>query len=186
MRKDLLLVRPQSPGSEPVLVTLLLRPMPGSPEWVLDHEFDYSGPDRRKTRRVGCQIPAWTFASSAGTYALRARLQLDQPVDMESLRRLPGWSERHQVMVEDISADGARLSITFGLDRGDRFYIALSRADGTIAALPLVEVVSCRPCADEQRLIGVRFCALRSRERDLLAEYAGTADRAGESAELHA
>ncbi|MCB9898320.1 MAG: PilZ domain-containing protein [Planctomycetes bacterium] len=185
VRKDLFLVRVQTEGADPVLVTLLLRPMPGSPEWVLEHEFDWSGSDRRRERRVGCQIPAWSFASSAGTYALRARLQLDQPVDMESLRRLPGWSERHQVVVEDISADGARLSATHCLERGDRFYVALSRPDGTIAALPLVEVVSCRPCGDDGRLVGVRFCALRSRERDLLAEYAGTPDRTGTPVDTH-
>ena len=175
VRKDLLMVRVHDADHEPVFVTLLLRPMPGAPEWVLDHEFDYSGPDRRRTRRQACQIPAWTFASSAGTYALRTRLQLDQPVDMESLRRLPGWGERHQVVVEDISVDGARLSVTHCTDRGDRFYIALSRSDGTIAALPLVEVISARVCNDG-RLLGVRFCALRSRERNLIAEYAETAD----------
>lgn len=177
VRRDLVLERPGSdePG---VPVSLLMRPSPGSPEWVLDHEFDYVGHERRSSRRHApkTRIAAWAFPCTAGAYTLRSRLQQDEPVDTESLRRLRGWTERKPVEIEDVSSDGCRVSVTTEASVGDRYYIALPHSDGTIAALPLAEVVSVRAGRQDDLLLGMRFRAVRLKERLLLADFAASLD----------
>ena len=179
VRRDLLLERPTS-GEAAVHVSLLMRPSQGSPEWIVDHDFDYGGPERRAARRhrARTRIAAWAFPCTAGAYTLRARLQQDEPVDTESLRRLRGWPERKPVEIQDLSSDGCRLSLSGDVCVGERFYVALSHSDGTIAALPLAEVVSVRVGPDDDLLAGMRFRAVRLKERLLLADFAASLDEA--------
>lgn len=172
VRRDLLAA---PPGGEPFTVTLVLRPMPGCSEWVLAHELVGAGINRRSARRFPCRIAAWTLPTTAGTFALRARLQGGEPLDAEALRRLECWPRRHAATVEDLSADGARVVLDHDVKRGDRFYVVLADDEGQISALPLAEVVSVRD-GDKGRLVaGTRFCAVRMKERVVLADFAQAA-----------
>ena len=56
--------------------------------------------------------------------------------------------------------------------RGDHFYLVLSQADGSVSALPLTEVVSVRSTEDGKAILGTRFCAVRLKERMIIADYA--------------
>jgi hypothetical protein len=160
------------PGEEPFGVTLVLRPMPGCCEWVLGHELVDEGVNRRSARRFPCRIAAWTLPTTAGTFGLRARLQGGEPLDPEALRKLEAWPKRHPATIEDLSADGARIAVEHEVRRGDRFYVVLSDTEGRIAALPLAEIVSVRESESGERVLGTRFCAVRLKERVVLADFA--------------
>ena len=62
--------------------------------------------------------------------------------------------------------------------RGERFYLVLSNADGSVEALPLTEIVSIRSGEHGRLMAGVRFCAVRMKERLILSDYAQTASTA--------
>ena len=52
------------------------------------------------------------------------------------------------------------------------FALVLSELDGHVAALPLAEVVSVREAEEDVTIAGTRFCAVRLKERVILADYA--------------
>lgn len=156
-------------------VTLILRPMPGNREWVLGHDLLGDQPDRRRAERRPCSIEAWALPTTAGAYTLRGRLQEGEELERCALERLESWDRRFRVVIEDISGDGARLSADSEIQRGDHFYLVLPREDGALAALPLTEVVSVRTEDDGKSVLGTRFCAVRMKERMVLADYAAEA-----------
>ncbi len=158
--------------SEPLVATLKLRPMPGNREWVVSLDFQINGLDRRRATRKECRIEAWTLPTTAGAYTLRGRLQDGEPLDCSALEKLEAWPRRQPVVIEDFSCDGARLLVEHDGRKGDHFYLVLTDPNGCLAALPLVEVVSARSGDEGRSLLGTRFCAVRLKERNVLADYA--------------
>lgn len=158
--------------ADPLMVTLKLRPMPGNREWVVALDFQTNGLDRRCATRRGCHIEAWTLPTTAGAYTLRGRLQLGEPLEPCTLEKLEAWPRRQSVVIEDLSCDGARLVVEHVGRKGDHFYLVLATGDGSLAALPLVEVVSARSDEDGRSVLSTRFCAVRLKERNILADYA--------------
>ncbi|MDG2150360.1 MAG: hypothetical protein P8N09_12645 [Planctomycetota bacterium] len=158
--------------AEPLVVTLKLRPIRSNREWVASLDFRASGLDSRRATRRRCHIQTWTLPTTAGAYTLRGRLQSGLPLKPETLEGLKAWPRRQAVVIEDISCDGARLVVKHDRRRGDHFYLALSTADGFLVALPLAEVVSARQNETGSFVLNTRFCAVRLRERNLLADHA--------------
>lgn len=171
VRHDLHLARSEA-EQNPMLVNLLLRPMPGNREWVVSHDFASSGVDRRHAVRRDCNIEAWTLPTTAGAYTLRGRLQDGAALEPCNLEKLEAWPRRQRVIIQDISCDGARLSVDHPVTRGDHFYLVLSQPDGAVSALPLTEVVSVRDDEQGLTILGTRFCAVRLKERVVIADYA--------------
>ena len=158
--------------TEALVVNLQLRPMPGNREWVVGLDYQTNGLDRRCATRHGCSVAAWTLPTTAGAYTLRGRLQDGETLDRTALEKLEAWPRRQSVVIEDFSCDGAKLVMESEGRKGDHFYLVLERPDGSIAALPLVEVVSVRPDDAGRSQLGTRFCAVRLTERNILADYA--------------
>jgi len=171
VRQELHLQRGDQP-TQTLVVTLMLRPMPGNREWVVSHDLLATDVDRRRAERKPCHIEAWALPTTAGAYTLRGRLQEGEALDPSALERLEAWSRRHPVVIEDLSGDGARLVVDRAVQRGDHFYLVLSRSNGPLAALPLTEVVSVRTDEQGKTVLGTRFCAVRLKERMVLADYA--------------
>jgi hypothetical protein len=159
------------------VVTMTLRPMPGSREWVVTHDLLTAGVERRSAQRRACHVEAWLLPTTAGAYTLRGRLQERGSVDIECVQRLEAWPRRQRVTVEDLSCDGARVATDHEVRRGEQSYLVLSHADGSLAAMPLLEVVSVRN-EDGRQILGTRFCAVRLKERMVLADYAQEAANA--------
>jgi hypothetical protein len=135
-------------------------------------DFQTSGLDRRCATRRGGRREGGTLPTTAGAYTLRGRLQGGEPLRHDTLEKLEAWPRRQPVVIEDFSCDGARLVVEHDGRKGDHFYLVLSTVDGSLAALPLVEVVSARPDEDGRSVLSTRFCAVRLKERNILADYA--------------
>lgn len=176
-----LLARRLGPGGDSFELTLLLNPMPGCHDWVVGHELLDAPHNRRSASRVACSIHAWLLPCTAGSYSLRGRLQVGESIDATALHALPAWERRHAVVVEDLSADGARLRVQTEIAQGDRFYLVLSDGDGEVRGLPLAEVVSARLADDGAHLLGTRFSAVRLKERRCLADFAHRASRSADA-----
>jgi hypothetical protein len=171
VRQELHLTRTEK-RAESLVTTLKLRPMPGNREWVVSLDFQINGLDRRCATRRGCRIEAWTLPTTAGAYTLRGRLQGGEALHSETLEKLEAWPRRQPAVIEDFSCDGARLVVEHEGRKGDHFYLVLTTTDGSLAALPLVEVVSARSEEDGRSVLSTRFCAVRLKERNILADYA--------------
>ena len=170
-RHEMYIQRTETSG-EPLVVTLKLCPTRSNREWVASLDFRASGLDPRRATRHRCRMNAWTLPTTAGAFTLRGRLQSGQPLSLKALENLEAWPRRQTVVIEDISSDGARLVAKHDGREGDHFYLALSTTDGSLTALPLAEVVSARQGESGCFVLNTRFCAVRLRERNLLADYA--------------
>ena len=159
---------------------VLLRPMPGAREWVLTHDLAAGLENRRTHHRVEITIETWSLDPTAQIEGLRDRLRRGDRVPLGRLRRTPAWPSRHNITVADLSVDGALLSLDHEVRRRERFHMAIP-AEGLwpgerpadsdeIAVLPLAEVVSVRGGKGGRLAVGVRFCAMRLRERSALRD----------------
>ncbi len=170
VRRDLL-VTPGA-GGQPFSAALLLRPVPPGFLWVLTHDLVDVITNRRSAVRVPCRIQTFCLPDSGDPLLLRERLQRDEPLDAETLRRSRGWSQRRAVTVLDISPDGARLAVEHQVSLHQRLHLVLAGRDGGVAALPLAEIVSLTHADDGTVHVGARFVGVRLRERLRLAELA--------------
>jgi hypothetical protein len=177
VRRDLL-VSPVA-GGEAFGAALLLRPMPPGYEWVLTHDLVDVITNRRNSVRVPCRIETFVLPDTGDPLMLRERLQQDETLDAETLRRTRGWTQRHAVTVLDLSTDGARLQVEHTVTLHERLHLVLTGEDGEVLALPLTEAVSLAHGDDGAVLIGCRFVGVRLKERLRLAGLVRTlAERA--------
>ncbi len=176
-RRTLRAAPPAARGVAPVELRLLLRPAYPSFEWVVTHQLVGHVANRRAAVRVPCRLDAVLLPDGDDAPALRARLLRDEAVDESALLLASAWARRNDVTVLDLSADGARLALQHEVRPGQRFHLALRRADGTLAALPLAEVVSVNRTEDGGLRVGARFVTVRLRERLRLAEFVRGVER---------
>ena len=134
--------------------------------------------NRRAAVRVPCALPAALLPESGDCQPLRERLIAEGRLDADELRVSRAWTERHAVTVADLSPDGAKLLTPHPAELRQRFHLALRRPDGTVVALPLLEVVSCTLDGAGRHALGTRFLHLRIRERLALAEFVRETARA--------
>ncbi len=159
------------PGRMAFEAALLLRPMPPLNEWVFTHALVETITNRRATVRVPCRIETVTLPDSGDPLLLRQRLQREESVRFGELQSSRAWSQRLTVTVVDISADGARLVLDQPLAKHQRLHLVLARADDSLLALPLAEVVDVRRDDGGGTIAGVRFIGVRMKERLCLADY---------------
>jgi hypothetical protein len=176
-RRTLHAVPPDARGAQAIELALMLRPAYPSWEWVLTHRLVGQVTNRRSSVRVPCRLETVILPDGDGAPALRAALLRDEALDEVALRRSPAWPRRTAATVMDLSSDGARLALRHELRVRQRFHLALRRPDGTLAALPLAEVVSVVSAEDGTLRIGTRFVTLRLRERLRLAEFVRAMER---------
>lgn len=167
VRRDLL-VSPLA-GGEAFGAALLLRPVPPGFEWVLTHDLVDIITNRRNAVRVPCRIETFVLPDTGDPLLLRERLQKDETLDAEALRRTRGWTQRHAVTVLDLSTDGARLQVEHTVTLHGRLHLVLTGEDGDVLALPQAEAVSLAHGDDGSVLVGCRFVGVRLKERLRLA-----------------
>lgn len=164
-------------AAQAVELSLMLRPAYPSWEWVLTHRLVGQVTNRRSAVRVPCRLDTVILPDGDGAPALREALLRDEALDEAALRRSTPWARRTEATVLDLSSDGARLTLRHELRVRQRFHLALRRPDGTLAALPLAEIVSVVAAEDGTLRAGARFVTLRLRERLRLAEFVRAMER---------
>lgn len=160
-------------------VQLLLRPAYPTWQWVLTHRQVDIVTNRRAAVRVPCRLPTFILPDGGDAPRLRERLLRDEPLDADALRLSEAWARRHEATVLDLSADGARLALAHEVTPRQRCHVVLRRGDGSVAALPLAEVVSVTREVDGSLRAGTRFVNLRLRERMRMAEFVREIERTG-------
>ena len=133
--------------------------------------------NRRAAVRVPCNLQTFILPDGGDAPRLRERLLRDESLDADALRLSEAWTRRHEATVLDLSADGARLALRHQVSPRQRCHLVLRREDGTVAALPLAEVVSVTREADGTLRAGTRFVNLRLRERMRVAEFVRGVER---------
>lgn len=148
---------------------LQLRPAADDPEWVLDHSLEVEQGNRRLVPRVPCELDVWLLRPSVEVATVRDQLRGTRPPSPGALQHTDAWVARHRAHMIDLSTHGAGMLAHHEVESGQRFYVAVVEGD-VVIALPLAEVVDCRPCPDGQLRLGTRFYGMRLKERMRLAD----------------
>ncbi len=182
IRTELVVTRRDAEAA-PFRAVLLLRPVPGGEHWVVSHDLARHLENRRRSERIPVSIRTWALPMGERLTELRDRLRYGDRVDLPRLRKAQSWARRHNITIDDLSPDGAQMTADHEVARGQRFHLVIPHAHRaeTVIALPLAEVVSVRSGPGGRLVAGMRFCAMRMKERTALADYvrAAAAERSG-------
>jgi hypothetical protein len=122
---------------------------------------------------VPCELRVVCLQERGDVVELRARLQREGSLGVETLRRSDAWTRRHAATVLDLSPDGALVTVDHAVALHDRMHLVLGDdTSGRVSGLPLAEVVSLRHDDTGRLLLGTRFVGMRLAERLRLVEFA--------------